>query len=302
MQAQGNDEITAVTDTAIEIARGAGAIALEGFRSQGLGIEEKRNFHDVVTEYDGACEVFIRDAILAAYPDSTIVGEEDGATVGAGALTWYVDPIDGTANYARGIAMWAVSIGIERDGEIVAGVIYDPVADHMFWADERGAFLGEEPISSAGSVTPERATVAMNFPLPHDLVHLPDLALTQFAQVTREYAQLRYLGSTCIALCWIAAGWVDATVSFDTNPWDVAAGSIIVRQAGGTFLGYRAGEPVSTRSHLAPNYYASVADGEYPALIDIMETQSKRPTMRPTFVDPKLGVPTEHGSGGSRAV
>lgn len=266
-----------VTEVAIAAARAAGAIALRGFRSADLRVEVKTDLHDPVTDFDRACEQRIREMILAAYPESTIVGEEGGTSTGAGSLTWYVDPIDGTANFARGIAMWAVSIGVARDGELVAGVVYDPVSDQLFWADDRGAFLGDEPLQGRGATAPERATVALNFPLARDLVHFPELALEQYARVTRRFAQVRGLGSTCIALCWVAAGWIDATVSFETHPWDVAAASLIVRRAGGAYLGYRDGAAVPEASaHLAPHYYAAVADGEFEILHEIMRTQSRR--------------------------
>ncbi|WP_449282185.1 inositol monophosphatase family protein [Leucobacter sp.] len=274
-------ELHRITEVATRAAREAGGIALRGFRDPGLRVDVKTDMHDLVTEYDRACERRIRDVILAAYPDSTIVGEEEGASAGPGPLTWYIDPIDGTANFARGIAMWAVSVGVALDGDLVAGVVYDPVADQLFWADDRGAFLGDEPLRSRGSAEPGRATVALNFPLARDLVHLPELALEQFAEVTRQFAQVRGLGSTCIALCWVAAGWIDVTISFETHPWDVAAGSLIVRRAGGRYLSYRDGAVLpERRDHLGPHYYAAVAEGEFETLHEIMRTQSRRPLPR----------------------
>ncbi len=272
-----------ITEFAIRIAREAGQIAMAGFRDPDLDVSAKQSIHDVVTQLDRTCEEHISGEILAAYPDSSIVGEEGGSTEGTGSLTWFIDPIDGTSNFARGVAMWAVSIGIARDGEVVAGVVFDPVADHLFWADDRGAFLADgrgnsRHIHSRGASEPAQATVAMNFPLPRDLVHLPDLALEQFARVTREFAQVRMLGSTCITLCWIAAGWIDATVSFETSPWDVAAAGFIVRQAGGKYLGFRDGTAQPSRGdHLQPHYYAAVPGANYPTLLEIMRTQSSRP-------------------------
>lgn len=274
-----------ITTVAIRAAREAGTIALKGFRSADLVARAKRDMHDVVTDYDRACEDHLRSVILAAHPDSTIVAEEAGSTLGDGPLTWFIDPIDGTSNYASGIALWAVSIGVARDGEMIAGVIFDPANGQLFWADERGAFLTDErsggedqPLRGSGQTDPGRACVALNFPLARDLVHLPELALDQFARVTRSFAQVRGLGSTCIALAWVAAGWLDATVSFETNPWDVAAGAFIIRRAGGVFLGYEAGHAVpEARSHFAPHYYAAVAGSDFDLLREIMRTQSLRP-------------------------
>lgn len=277
-----------ITEFAIRVAREAGHIALAGFRSRDLAVAQKQNIHDVVTLLDDACEAHISREILAAFPDSSIVGEERGTVAGNGELTWYIDPIDGTSNFARGIAMWAVSIGVARGGEIIAGVVFDPAADHLFWADDRGAFLvrgGHQtvPLHSRGAQVPAQATVAMNFPLARDLVHLPELALEQFARVTREFAQVRMLGSTCITLCWIAAGWIDATVSFETSPWDVAAAGFIVRRAGGTFLGFRDGEPQpEATAYLQPHYFAAVPGANYDTLLEIMRTQSKRPLPAPS--------------------
>ncbi|WP_336992112.1 inositol monophosphatase family protein [Leucobacter sp. VD1] len=279
-----------VVATAIRAAHEAGAIAREGFRGGDLGVAIKTDMHDVVTRFDRAAEAHIRGVILECFPDSAIVGEEAGETAGAGPLTWYIDPIDGTSNFARGIAMWAVSIGVAVAGEMVAGVIYDPVAGQLFWADERGAFLAEQPVDatdalarsrplqSVGATVPAQATVALNFPLARDLVHFPELALEQFAEVTRTFAQVRGLGSTCIALAWIAAGWLDATVSFETNPWDVAAGGFIIRRAGGVYRSYAHGEALPEHGdHLGPHYYAAVAGGDFELLHEIMRTQSRRP-------------------------
>ncbi len=285
-KAQGIIATREITEVAIRAAREAGAIALEGFRSCDLTVDVKADMHDLVTQYDGECEARISRTILAAFPESSIVGEETGSRPGAGPLTWYVDPIDGTSNFARGIAMWAVSIGVARDGELLVGVVYDPANDQLFWADERGAFLndgrrgdGDVPMRSRGYTDPGRATVALNFPLARDLVHHPDLALEQFAAVTRSFAQVRGLGSTCIALCWIAAGWIDVTISFDTNPWDVAAGSFIIRRAGGLFRSYRGGELLpEERDYLGPHYYAAVPGGDFELLHEIMRTQSRRPS------------------------
>jgi|LSQX01.1.fsa_nt_gb myo-inositol-1(or 4)-monophosphatase len=275
-------EITAV---AIRAAFEAGKIALEGFRSAETVAEIKTDKHDLVTQYDRACEQHIRQLVLAHYPDSSIVGEEDGSRIGTGELTWYIDPIDGTSNYARGIAMWAVSIGVARRGEMMTGVIYDPVSDHMFWADARGAFLsngaldGEPlPLHSRGYTQPEQATVALNFPLARDLVHRPQLALEQFAAVTQTFAQVRSLGSTCIALAWIAAGWLDTTISFETNSWDIAAGSLLIKRAGGVFETYDhdARQLPQGRDYLGDHYFATVAGGQFELLREIMRTQSAR--------------------------
>lgn len=260
------------------VAQEAGSIAMAGFRNRDLGIDLKKDFHDMVTQYDRSCEDHIRAAIAEAYPGSRIIGEESGEDPGEGPLTWHIDPIDGTSNFARGMALWAVSIGVALDGEIVVGVVYDPANDHVFWADDRGAFLGEEPMHSWGFTEPSTATVACSFPLPRDLVHEPDIALAQFAEVTNQFAHVRALGSSCIALCWVAAGWLDATISFEASSWDVAASAFIVRQAGGSYLTYLDGtELPATRDYENPHYFAAVPGADFEILERIMRHQSKRP-------------------------
>ncbi|MBD7996211.1 inositol monophosphatase [Arthrobacter sp. Sa2CUA1] len=271
-------DIHEITGFTKRIALAAGAIAMEGFRNRELNIDLKKDFHDMVTKYDRACEEYIRSEILAHYPESTIVGEEDGSSVGSGPLTWHIDPIDGTANFARGLALWAVSIGVALDGEMVVGVVYDPANEHLFWADDRGAFLGEEPMHSWGSTAPAQATVACSFPLPRDLVHFPDLALTQFAEVVQQFAHVRTFGSSCISLCWVAAGWIDATISFEADSWDVAASAFIVRRAGGTYVSYLNGEAQpETRDYEKPHYVAAIPGANFELLHEILRTQSKRP-------------------------
>lgn len=257
-------------------ARGAGAIALEGFRSRDLVIDEKVDFHDPVTLFDRRSEEHIRDVVEREVPDSRIVGEEGGAT-GDGAVTWYIDPIDGTANFASGIALWTVSIAAAVDGEVVAGVVYDPVADRMFLADERGAFLDGEPLHAAGATTAERATIIPGFVSPRDLRTFRAEALDAFGQLLETFAHVRTFGSSAISLCHVAAGWADATFSFDSSPWDVAAAAFILRQSGGVYRTYAAGEQRSAASdHLAAHYFGAVRDADFPLIDRIMREHSAR--------------------------
>lgn len=271
-------EIQKLSEFTERIAREAGQIAMEGFRNREMHIDLKVDFHDMVTKYDRACEAHIREQIVTQYPESKIIGEEDGETDGGGNIEWHIDPIDGTANFARGMALWAVSIGVAIDGEIVVGVVYDPANDHMFTANDRGAFLNGEPMRSWGFTDAAQATVILNFPLPRDFVNFPELSLEQFTGVTHEFAQLRALGSSAISLCWIAAGWADATLSFEAHSWDVAAAAFIIRQAGGQYLTFVDGElKPEARDYENPHYLAMVPGANFDSLQTIMRTQSVRP-------------------------
>jgi myo-inositol-1(or 4)-monophosphatase len=267
-----------LSDFTERIAREAGAIAMEGFRRRDMAIDVKVDFHDMVTKYDRACEEHIRNAIVEAYPDSKIVGEEDGATEGTSKLEWHIDPIDGTANFARGMALWAVCIGVVWNDEVVVGVVFDPANEHMFVANEQGAFLNGERLTSWGFTDPAEATVILNFPLPRDFVHYPQKALEQFTEITHEFAQLRAIGSSAISLCWIAAGWADATLSFEAHSWDVTAAAFIIRQAKGQYLTYFDGKKQpELRDFETPHYLAMVPGAEFTTLQRLMEFQSDRP-------------------------
>ena len=259
-------------------AAAAARLAMKGFRSTDLVAVEKADNHDLVTEDDSGCEQVIRTVLLERHPESAVLGEELGVQDTSGAaLTWHVDPIDGTAAFATGLAMWCVCIGAEVDGEMVAGVVFDPVAQQMFTADGAGAYLNGLPVRAEGRTDARQATVFAHFPWPRDLWWAPDQALEQFREVTATFATVRSVGSGALAMCYIAAGWADALFSHGANAWDVAASSFILRQAGGEFATYRAGEPcVPAWSHHGSHYVASVRGGDFPLLHDIVRHQSGR--------------------------
>lgn len=269
------DASIALADIAEYAAREAGAVAAEGFRTPGLEFSAKSNLHDFVTEYDRRSEIRAREVLAERSPGSRIVGEEDGET-GEGSLTWYVDPIDGTSNFARGIALWSVCIAAVRDGEVVAGIVYDPIADHMFRADARGAFLNGKPIRAEGMTQPERATVLATFPPAAMLTTSRTEKLEAHAELQDSYSHVRDFGSAAIGLCHVAAGWADAAFGFGIHAWDVAAGSLILRRAGGVYRGYADGEaqPRDT-DYLHRHYCGTVADAEFPLLDSIMRLQTR---------------------------
>jgi myo-inositol-1(or 4)-monophosphatase len=276
---------TELADIARSAALSAGKVALEGFRNHNFEIEEKADFHDIVTVYDRQSEAEIRAVIDARLPGSRILGEEGGCS-GDGAVTWYVDPIDGTANFARGIALWAVVVAAAVNGEVVAGVVYDPVAGHLFEADERGARLNGRPLRARGCTTPEQATIIASFPLPRDLVHFKEEALAAYAELELGYSAVRDLGSSAISLCHVAAGWADATFAFEANPWDVAAPAFILKQAGGDYRTYGDGRQLSSDSdHLNRHYFGAVAGADFALIHQIMCFQSRRP-INATAPDP----------------
>ena len=198
-----------------------------------LTIEEKANFHDLVTKYDRQSEQMITEYILQQHPDSTIVGEEDGAT-GNGSIHWYVDPIDGTSNFASGIPFFCVSIGAALGDQMLAGVIYDPIRHEMFSASTQGAFLNDESIKSRGSQTDSNALILTAFPSP--LTTLTDDDFKLYSEMLKSFATVRRVGSCALSLAYLACGRADVVLEPNINPWDVAAGVLILEQAGGRYL------------------------------------------------------------------
>lgn len=257
---------------AAEAATGVGPALLEAFRSP-MRVAAKRDAHDVVTVHDRAAEETIAATLLDGWPASRVLGEEGGARGPAAArVQWHVDPIDGTSNFAAGVAFWCVSVAAAVDGHVVAGAIHEPVTGAVFSADLGGAWLSrpdaDEVRLSASAADDERdATVVSSFPAAVDLDLFGPDALTACERLLRTFRTCRSLGSGALNLAHVAAGWGDATFDLNTNPWDVAAGSLILRQAGGRYVGWRAGEAVpGADAYRQPCYVGTGKAGGYPTL------------------------------------
>lgn len=259
--------------TAVRAALGVGDQLRAAFRAPMLR-DFKRDAHDIVTVHDKAAEESITRMLLSEHPDSMIVGEEGGVS-GSGRVQWHIDPIDGTSNFARGLAYWCVSIGAVIDGRPVAGVVFDPMAQNVFSADLGGAWLGEEPLRSQAAPQEIDATLVSSFPNPKDTWLFGESAYQAQSRLVDTFQAVRNLGSGALNLAHVAAGWADATMGFYTNSWDICAGGFLVQQAGGSIRGLAGGadhEPF----HTAPDYYAVGAGGDFPTLAAVMQTWSAR--------------------------
>src|SRR5271168_441956 len=186
-----------------------------------------------VTAADRRAEEIVREELAKARPDYGFLGEEGGARDGSDkSHRWIVDPLDGTTNFLHGIPHFAVSIALERNGAIVAGVVSNPANDELFVAERgKGAFLNDKRIRVAARQRLADAVVACG--LPH--YGRGDLALArhEIAAAQQHFAGLRRYGAAALDLAWIAAGRLDAYWERDLSPWDMAAGSLLVREAGG---------------------------------------------------------------------
>ncbi|MGP5396383.1 inositol monophosphatase family protein [Arthrobacter rhombi] len=237
-----------------EAARGVGPLLRGAFRT-GAEVQQKANAHDLVTAFDRASETAIAAHLFAAHPDSRILGEEGGHQ-GEGRIEWIVDPIDGTSNFAHGVAFFCVSIAAALDGELLAGVVYDPIAELMFSANAEGAWLNGVRLGPQGTSTETESSLMTDYPSAEALELDGQGALEAFGTLVSRYATVRRTVSGALGLAHVAAGWTDITLGFDTNPWDVAAGVLLVRRSGGSYLSYRYDDEARP-AHEAPVYLAT---------------------------------------------
>ncbi|WP_436763262.1 inositol monophosphatase family protein [Streptosporangium sp. V21-05] len=219
---------------AVEAARAVGDRLRGAFRSRPV-VETKSDFHDPVTEHDRAAEETIREVIERHVPGSTIVGEEGGSR-GSGEIRWYVDPIDGTANFAAGLPFFCVSIAAAVGDEVVAGVVYDPVRDDEFRADLGGAWCNGVRLRSSGAARDREGVLLTSYPTPWELAEVGEEALRRFGRMVEAFASTRRPGSTALKLAHVAGGWADVAYGSRVSPWDMAAGSLLIRRAGGVFI------------------------------------------------------------------
>lgn len=225
-------DLDELADLALSIAREAGALVVE---HQAAGVEiahTKSSVTDIVTEADHASELLIRQRILGARPDDSILGEEGSAVDGGSGVRWVVDPIDGTVNYAHGIPNYAISIGVEVDGEAVLGVVLNPAQGLEYTAVAGGgAFCNGAPIHVAEPVEPALAVVGTGFNYRQDV--RVSQARTVAAMLPRV-ADIRRFGSCALDLCAVADGSLDGYVEEGIGgAWDYTAGAVICREAGG---------------------------------------------------------------------
>jgi myo-inositol-1(or 4)-monophosphatase len=236
------------------IAREAGALLMQYFH-QHLKIEYKGEA-DLVTAADRASETVIRERIQKRFPGHDVLGEEQGLNDQGGDYRWYVDPLDGTTNFAHGYPVFCVSMALEHrtatSAQRVAGVVYDPTRDELFSAEQgRGAQLNGAPIHVSQAAQLKESLVATGFP-SHKRHKNPNIYF--YHQITLRTHGVRRAGSAALDLCNVACGRFDGFWEFNLNPWDTAAGALIVEEAGGQVTRFD-GSPfkLDSRETLASN-------------------------------------------------
>ncbi len=244
---------------ASEIAREAGAL-LKEFYERGVKTEYKGDV-DLVTEADRASEALIKRRLADAFPEHGIYGEEGTRERMAGEYRWYVDPLDGTTNFAHGFPVFCVVLGLERrapglaadqDGEMVAGVIYDPLRDELFSAERgKGAWLNGRQIRVSKTKKLQEALTATGFP-SQKRHRSPNVHFYQ--EITLRSHGVRRAGSAALDLAYVACGRLDGYWEFNLNPWDTSAGYLLVQEAGGTLTHFDGGKfTLDSREVLATN-------------------------------------------------
>lgn len=216
-------------DDLLELARGAGAILRRGYEEHHT-ISYKSEI-DLVTEIDRQSEDWLLGQIARRFPGHHVLAEETGGLDGDDGHLWFVDPLDGTVNYAHGVPIFCVSIAYAHHGELRLAAIYDPMRDECFAAEKgRGAFLNGRPIQVSGATDLNRSLLVTGF--PYDIRTTAHNNLDNYARFALRSQGVRRLGAAALDLCYVAAGRFDGYWELSLKPWDVAAGALIAREAG----------------------------------------------------------------------
>jgi myo-inositol-1(or 4)-monophosphatase len=233
-----------------EIAREAGALLMGYFR-QHVKVEYKGDA-DLVTVADRNSEILIRERLRQHWPTHDILGEEGGLQDTGSDYRWYVDPLDGTTNFAHGFPVFCVSMGLDYRGSRIAGVIYDPTRDELFAAEQgSGAYLNQQRIHVSKTAKLSECLLGTGFP-SHKRHQNPNIFF--YHQLTLHTHGVRRAGSAALDLCCVACGRYDGFWEFNLNPWDTAAGVLIVQEAGGMVTDFKGGPfQLHSRETMASN-------------------------------------------------
>jgi myo-inositol-1(or 4)-monophosphatase len=234
-------------ETAVEIAREAGAL-LATFYERRIGFELKGEF-DLVTEADRASERLVVERLRAHFPSHAIVAEEGGGHESSSEYRWYVDPLDGTTNFAHSFPAFNVTLGLERAGEMVAGVVYDPIRQEIFTAERgAGAYLNNRRMKVSGAKLLSDSLASTGFP---SRKRHHNVNIHFYYQIAMASHGVRRTGSAALDLAYVACGRLDFFWEFGLKPWDMAAGTLLVQEAGGRASDMRgASHSITASDHL----------------------------------------------------
>jgi myo-inositol-1(or 4)-monophosphatase len=230
-------------DLAIDAARQAGAFLKESLGHVRAVETKEGEARNLVSDIDRESERRIIAMIRGRYPGHGILAEESGGSAATADTLWVIDPLDGTTNFLHGLPIFCVTIGIHHRGVPVAGVVYDPNLDELFTAERgSGAYLNGRRLAVSGASTLIGSLLVTGF--PYDIARNPDRAVERFNAFLMEAQGIRRLGSAALDLCYVAAGRLDGFWEVNLHPWDMAAGVVLVEEAGGKVSDF-AGAPTT---------------------------------------------------------
>ena len=228
--------MTALKEVLYEATREAGKIISDYFQGS-FTVDNKEGINNLVTEVDKHSEKRIIEIIRKHYPTHSRISEEVGEMIQDSPYQWIIDPIDGTVNFAHGIPLCCVSIGLKHNEDLILGAVYNPMMNELFFAEKgKGAFLNDKPISVSTKSDFRKACLVTGFPYkwPDSKEH----PIRVFERFIMEGLPVRRLGSAAIDLCWVACGRFDGFWEYNLSSWDVAAGYLIVQEAGGRITNF----------------------------------------------------------------
>jgi myo-inositol-1(or 4)-monophosphatase len=237
-----------IKSTLIKAAQASGKLIQEQINGK-FSIEKKAGPNDLVTEVDKASEAVIMEIIRESFPDHFILSEEIGEVKMDSSYKWIIDPIDGTVNFANGIPLCCVSIGVEKEGEMIMGAVYNPMMNEFYFAERgQGAFLNDQPIHVSKQTEVQYSCLVTGF--PYTYLDMENGPLEVFSRLIRKGIPVRRLGSAAIDLCWVAAGRFDGFYEHRLNAWDSAAGFLLVEEAGGRVTDFKGNHYSPYQPHL----------------------------------------------------
>jgi len=237
-----------IKTTLIHAAQASGKLIQERINGK-FSIEKKAGPNDLVTEVDKASEALIMQIIRESFPDHFILSEEIGEVKMDSSYKWIIDPIDGTVNFANGIPLCCVSIGVEKDGEMIMGAVYNPMMQEFYFAERgQGAYLNDQRIHVSTQTEVLHSCLVTGF--PYTYLDMENGPLDVFSRLIRAGIPVRRLGSAAIDLCWVAAGRFDGFYEHRLNAWDSAAGFLLVEEAGGRVTDFKGNHYSPYQPHL----------------------------------------------------
>lgn len=248
------------------LARAAGDILRAGF-GQDHRVRYKGAI-DLVTEYDGLSEAYLLEQIQSSYPGHRVVAEESGVHSGSTHCEWYIDPLDGTVNYAHGVPIFGVSLAYVEDGVIRLGVVYNPIMEECYSAERgAGAHLNGQSIQVSDAPDLDHSLLTTGF--GYDIRTRADNNLAEYGRFALRSQGVRRLGSAALDLCYVAAGRFDGYWELALNPWDVAAGALIAAEAGAIVSNAQGGS-----EYLSPPYSILAANPRiYGEMIEVLRNE-----------------------------